>query len=47
MVTFQSNLLDISETTETNSEAWSTDVLASDSERMAEVDTDDANSVAR
>ena len=37
-------LLDISETA---SEAWSTDVLASDSERMTEVDTDDTGSVAR
>ncbi|XP_014203892.1 GTPase-activating protein and VPS9 domain-containing protein 1 isoform X2 [Copidosoma floridanum] len=32
---------------ETASEAWSTDVLASDSERMTEVDTDDTASVAR
>ena len=37
-------LLDVSETA---SEAWSTDVLASDSERLTEVDTDDAGSVAR
>ena len=36
-------LLDVSETA---SEAWSTDVLASDSERLTEVDTDDAGSVA-
>ncbi|XP_011497747.1 PREDICTED: GTPase-activating protein and VPS9 domain-containing protein 1 isoform X3 [Ceratosolen solmsi marchali] len=36
--------LDISETA---SEAWSTDVLASDSERMTEIDTDDTASVAR
>ena len=36
--------LDVSETA---SEAWSTDVLASDSERMTEVDTDDTASVAR
>lgn len=36
--------LDASETT---SEAWSTDVLASDSERITEVDTDDTASVAR
>ncbi|XP_047500303.1 GTPase-activating protein and VPS9 domain-containing protein 1-like isoform X1 [Penaeus chinensis] len=35
------------ETFETASEAWSTDVLASDSERMTEFDTDDAQSVAR
>lgn len=32
---------------ETASEAWSTDVLASDSERLTEVDTDDTGSVAR
>lgn len=32
---------------ETASEAWSTDVLASDSERMLEIDTDDTSSVAR
>lgn len=37
-------MLDISETA---SEAWSTDVLASDSERLTEVDTDDTGSVAR
>ncbi|XP_059482165.1 GTPase-activating protein and VPS9 domain-containing protein 1 [Neocloeon triangulifer] len=37
-------MLDVSETA---SEAWSTDVMASDSERMGEVDTDDAGSVAR
>ncbi|XP_071447681.1 GTPase-activating protein and VPS9 domain-containing protein 1 [Hetaerina americana] len=37
-------LLDVSET---GSEAWSVDVLASDYERMCEVDTDDAGSVAR
>ncbi|XP_078044558.1 GTPase activating protein and VPS9 domains 1 [Augochlora pura] len=36
--------LDVSETA---SEAWSTDVLASDSERLTEVDTDDTASVAR
>lgn len=36
--------LDISETA---SEAWSTDVLTSDSERLTEVDTDDTASVAR
>ncbi|XP_076061882.1 GTPase activating protein and VPS9 domains 1 isoform X2 [Oratosquilla oratoria] len=35
------------ETFETASEAWSTDVLASDSERMTEFDTDDAGSVTR
>ncbi|XP_034234553.1 GTPase-activating protein and VPS9 domain-containing protein 1 [Thrips palmi] len=40
----QQNLIDLSETA---SEAWSTDVLASDSERMLEVDTDDTSSVAR
>ncbi|XP_043276370.1 GTPase-activating protein and VPS9 domain-containing protein 1 isoform X2 [Venturia canescens] len=39
----QSNL-DVSETA---SEAWSMDVLASDSERLTEVDTDDTASVAR
>ena len=32
---------------DTASEAWSTDVLASDSERLTEFDTDDAQSVAR
>jgi hypothetical protein len=32
---------------ETASEAWSTDVLASDLERLTEVDTDDTGSVAR
>jgi hypothetical protein len=32
---------------ETASEAWSTDVLASDSERLTEVDTDDTGSVTR
>jgi hypothetical protein len=37
-------MLDMSETA---SEAWSTDVMASDSERLTEVDTDDAGSVAR
>ncbi|XP_017887032.1 GTPase-activating protein and VPS9 domain-containing protein 1 isoform X2 [Ceratina calcarata] len=37
-------MLDVSETA---SEAWSTDVLASDSERLTEVDTDDTASVAR
>ncbi|XP_043577726.1 GTPase-activating protein and VPS9 domain-containing protein 1 isoform X1 [Bombus pyrosoma] len=37
-------VLDVSETA---SEAWSTDVLASDSERLTEVDTDDTASVAR
>ncbi|XP_076183626.1 GTPase activating protein and VPS9 domains 1 isoform X2 [Ptiloglossa arizonensis] len=37
-------ILDVSETA---SEAWSTDVLASDSERLTEVDTDDTASVAR
>jgi hypothetical protein len=36
--------LDISETA---SEAWSTDVFASDYERMTEIDTDDTASVAR
>ncbi len=36
--------LDVSETA---SEAWSTDVLASDSERNTEIDTDDTASVAR
>lgn len=36
--------MDISETA---SEAWSTDVLTSDSERLTEVDTDDTVSVAR
>lgn len=40
----QQNLIDMSETA---SEAWSTDVLASDSERMLELDTDDTSSVAR
>ena len=37
-------LLDVSETP---SEAWSTDVIVSDSERLTEVDTDDTASVAR
>ena len=37
-------LFDVSETA---SEAWSTDVVTSDTERMAEVDTDEASSVAR
>lgn len=32
---------------ETASEAWSTDVAASDSERLIEVETDDTVSVAR
>ncbi|KAF6211715.1 hypothetical protein GE061_012229 [Apolygus lucorum] len=32
---------------ETASEAWSTDVMASDSEKMTEIDTDDTASVAR
>lgn len=36
--------MDVSETA---SEAWSTDVLTSDSERLTEVDTDDTASVAR
>lgn len=40
----ESSQLDVSETA---SEAWSTDVLASDSERLTEVDTDDTASVAR
>ena len=35
------------ETFETASEAWSTDVLNSDSERLQEFDTDDSQSVAR
>ncbi|KAB7498638.1 GTPase-activating protein and VPS9 domain-containing protein 1 [Armadillidium nasatum] len=35
------------ETFDTASEAWSMDVLASDSERLTEFDTDDAQSVAR
>ena len=35
------------ETFETASEAWSTDVLTSDSERLQEFDTDDSQSVAR
>lgn len=41
-----SNLLDI---VETASEAWSMDVLASDSEslRLGDLDNDDAGSVAR
>lgn len=37
-------ILDINETA---SEAWSTDVFASDTDRLAEVDTDDTASVAR
>lgn len=35
------------ETFDTASQAWSTDVLASDSERLQEFDTDDAQSVTR
>ena len=40
----EAGLFDISETA---SEAWSTDVITSDTERMAEVDTDETSSVAR
>ncbi|VVC30572.1 Hypothetical protein CINCED_3A019626 [Cinara cedri] len=36
-----------SDINETASEAWSTDVFASDTDRLAEVDTDDTASVAR
>ncbi|KAJ3666079.1 hypothetical protein Zmor_001534 [Zophobas morio] len=39
------NILDISETQ--SESAWSTDVMASDTERMTEVDNDDAGSVAQ
>jgi hypothetical protein len=43
----QSNaMLDVPESLDGVSEAWSTDVLASDSERLTEIDTDDAYSVA-
>lgn len=40
----RSNNLDISETQ--SESAWSTDVLASDSEKMTEIDTDDNQSIA-
>lgn len=40
----EANLFDVSETA---SEAWSTDVVTSDTERLAEVDTDETSSVAR
>jgi hypothetical protein len=40
----EAGLFDVSETA---SEAWSTDVVTSDTERMAEVDTDETSSVAR
>lgn len=40
-------LFQLIEASETASEAWSTDVVASDSERLTEVDTDDTCSVAR
>lgn len=40
------SLLDTSETA-SQSDAWSTDVLASDTERLQDVDTDDTASVAR
>lgn len=40
------SLLDASETA-SQSDAWSTDVLASDTERLQDVDTDDTASVAR
>jgi hypothetical protein len=39
------NILDISETQ--SESAWSTDVMASDTERLTEVDNDDAGSVAQ
>lgn len=39
-------MLDTSETA-SQSDAWSTDVLASDTERLQDVDTDDTASVAR
>jgi len=44
LIEAEAGLFDVSETA---SEAWSTDVVTSDTERMAEVDTDEASSVAR
>lgn len=44
LIESEAGLFDVSETA---SEAWSTDVVTSDTERMAEVDTDEASSVAR
>lgn len=44
LVESEVGLFDVSETA---SEAWSTDVVTSDTERMAEVDTDETSSVAR
>lgn len=44
LVEGEGGLFDVSETA---SEAWSTDVVTSDTERMAEVDTDETSSVAR
>ena len=44
LVESEAGLFDVSETA---SEAWSTDVITSDTERMAEVDTDETSSVAR
>ena len=44
LVEGEGGLFDVSETA---SEAWSTDVITSDTERMAEVDTDETSSVAR
>ena len=44
LVEGEAGLFDVSETA---SEAWSTDVVTSDTERMAEVDTDETSSVAR
>ena len=44
LVEAEAGLFDVSETA---SEAWSTDVVTSDTERMAEVDTDETSSVAR
>lgn len=44
LVEAEVGLFDVSETA---SEAWSTDVVTSDTERMAEVDTDETSSVAR
>lgn len=39
--------LQVGDALETASEAWSTDVVTSDTERLTEVDTDDTASVAR
>ncbi|GAB6021964.1 hypothetical protein CHUAL_006124 [Chamberlinius hualienensis] len=43
----RSSNINIQDVIDTASEAWSTDVLASDSERLQDVDTDDTGSIAR